>query len=64
MIGEAGPEAIIPLDKMDGLGSNTIVVDNTLELDGKVIYENQKEYEERNTYRKTGSTTGGGHARG
>jgi len=43
--------------------SGKIIIDNTLQLDGKDVYKNQKEYEQRETYQKTGVSTSGGHAR-
>lgn len=52
-VGEAGPEAVVPLNKTNMGGD--IVLNFTAELDGQAIYTNQKRYAARDV-RRNGST--------
>ncbi len=57
MVGEAGPEVVIPLNKMGnfGGGGGDTVIHNVVTLDGKVLYENWKKQAARDVNRNGGT---------
>jgi hypothetical protein len=48
MIGEAGPEVVIPLDKMGGMGGQTFVTINVTGADPQAVVEALRRYTRAN----------------